>query len=82
MKSSNDVTELLFWLLQSSSENDTIAPRYPDLVLRIPSHIQILKTFDAMSFDRMRRTTLPLNDNNAYWVRQGEYTFTVTGLTN
>jgi hypothetical protein len=52
MKSSSDVAELLFWLMQSSSENDTIAPRYSNPVLRIPSQIQIIKTPDMMSFDR------------------------------
>jgi hypothetical protein len=40
----------------------------PNLVLKIPSHIQTIKTFNNISFDKLRGTTLLLNDNNAYWV--------------
>jgi hypothetical protein len=58
MKSSSDVASLLFWLMQSSSENDNYCPQYPDLVLRIPSQIQILKFPDTMSFDRRARKIL------------------------
>jgi hypothetical protein len=72
MNSSSDVAELLFWLMQSSSENDTyIQPKSPHPVLRIPSQIQILKTDKQMSSDKMRGTTLRLNDNKAYSVGQG-----------
>ncbi len=57
MKSSSDVAELLFWLMQSSSENDiTIALRYPNLVLKSPSQIQIIRTSNQMGSDKIRGT--------------------------
>ncbi len=68
--------------LRNPDPSVTVAPRYPHPVLKTPSQIQILKAPDTMSFDKIVRRSLWLQNNNAYWVRQGEYTFTVIRLTN
>ncbi len=71
----SSITELIF---QSASQKrsflrkpdppQVIHPQSPHPVLKIPSHIQILKTSDNMSFDRIVRRSLWLQNNNAYWV--------------
>jgi hypothetical protein len=49
----------------SYPQNDiTIAPRSPDLVLTIPSQIQILKTPNNISFENLMAITLLLLDDN------------------
>ncbi len=40
--------------IEKTSPSVTIAPRYPNLVLTIPSQIQILKTSNPMGSDKIR----------------------------
>ncbi len=57
--------------LRKTSQHPVPPPKIPHPVLKTSSHNQILKTFNNMSFDKIRGITLRLNDNNADWVCQG-----------